>query len=82
MASTKELIILACMLGNAVENVLHSGYAALDRIVSSVNGYRPVVVMHGILSSYDSMTNMVQFIQKAHPGTEVLNVDAYNDAVR
>ncbi|KAL5470903.1 hypothetical protein EMCRGX_G028957 [Ephydatia muelleri] len=62
MASTKELIILACML------------------VSSVNGYRPVVVMHGILSSYDSMTNMVQFIQKAHPGTEVLNVDAYNDA--
>eukprot|EP00731_Ephydatia_muelleri_P021337 Em0013g1064a len=51
-----------------------------EKLVSSVNGYRPVVVMHGILSSYDSMTNMVQFIQKAHPGTEVLNVDAYNDA--
>ena len=56
--------------------------SSLDRIVSSANAYRPVVVMHGILSSYDSMTDMVQFIQKAHPGTEVLNVDAFNDAVR
>ncbi|KAL5470902.1 hypothetical protein EMCRGX_G028956 [Ephydatia muelleri] len=44
------------------------------------NGYRPVVVLHGVLSSNDSMTDLVQFIQKAHPATEVLNVDAYNDA--
>ena len=49
--------------------------------VSFVNGYRPVVVMHGILSSSDYMTDMVQFIQNTHPGTMVLNVDAYNDAV-
>eukprot|EP00731_Ephydatia_muelleri_P038703 Em0869g1a len=26
------------------------------------------------------MTDLVQFIQKAHPATDVLNVDAYNDA--
>eukprot|EP00731_Ephydatia_muelleri_P021332 Em0013g1059a len=45
------------------------------------NGYRPVVVLHGVLSSNDSMTDLVQFIQKAHPATDVLNVDAYNDAV-
>lgn len=38
--------------------------------------------MHGIFSSYESMDDLVSLIQSAHPGTEVYNIDAYNDAVR
>eukprot|EP00731_Ephydatia_muelleri_P021333 Em0013g1060a len=58
---------------------LSDSFKQLDT-VGKLRYKEKLVVMHGILSSYDSMTNMVQFIQKAHPGTEVLNVDAYNDA--
>eukprot|EP00731_Ephydatia_muelleri_P038704 Em0869g2a len=45
----------------------------------SVTTYRPVVVLHGILASDTAMEEFVQYIQTAHPGTQVLNVDAYND---
>lgn len=37
--------------------------------------------MHGILASGDSMQGMADFITSAHPGTEVLSVDAFNDLV-
>ena len=47
-----------------------------------VYAYRPVIVLHGIFASQDSMAGFVQFIQTAHPGTQVLNVDAYDDLVR
>lgn len=47
----------------------------------SVTTYRPVVVLHGILASDTAMEEFVQYIQTAHPGTQVLNVDAYNDLV-
>ena len=50
--------------------------------VRVVCAYRPVVVLHGIFASQDSMAGFVQFIQTAHPGTQVLNVDAYDDLVR
>ena len=50
-------------------------------VVSSAKGYRPVVVMHGILSGAEDMNDLVQFIQTAHPGTNVLNVNAFNYAV-
>eukprot|EP00731_Ephydatia_muelleri_P021338 Em0013g1065a len=33
----------------------------------------------GILASDTAMEEFVQYIQTAHPGTQVLNVDAYND---
>lgn len=46
-----------------------------------VRGYQPVIVMHGILSSSLSMDTMVNFIKSAHSGTEVLNVDLFNDLV-
>lgn len=41
--------------------------------------YRPVILMHGIVSGPASMADLEGFIKDAHPGTEVLNVDAYND---
>ena len=37
--------------------------------------------MHGILSNAETMTELVQFVKKAHPGTEVYNVDLYDDLV-
>lgn len=43
--------------------------------------YRPVVVLHGIVASDASMAGFVNYIQTAHPGTQVLNVDGYNDLV-
>ena len=49
--------------------------------VSCPGGYRPVIVMHGILDKPESMDQMVAFIQDAHPGTDVYNVDAFNDLV-
>ncbi len=44
--------------------------------------YQPVVLMHGILNSARYMDKMAEFITSAHPGTEVLNVDLFNDLVR
>ena len=38
--------------------------------------------MHGILSDAEAMTQLVGYIKNAHPGTEVYNVDAYNNLVR
>ena len=38
--------------------------------------------MHGIFSDAEAMTLLVGYIKNAHPGTEVYNVDAYNDLVR
>lgn len=46
-----------------------------------ISGYRPVIIMHGILSNAETMTELVQFVKKAHPGTEVYNVDLYDDLV-
>ena len=45
------------------------------------DGYRPVIIMHGIFSSYEGMDDLVALIKAAHPGTDVYNIDAYNDAV-
>ena len=42
------------------------------------HGYRPVIIMHGILLSYKNMEDLVALIEEAHPGTEIHNVDAYN----
>ena len=42
-------------------------------------GYRPVIVMHGILSDAADQKQLVNMIQQAHQGTEVLNLDLYND---
>ena len=46
-----------------------------------LKSYRPVILMHGVLSGPSSMEVLKLRIQSAHPGTEVLNVDAYNNIV-
>jgi len=46
-----------------------------------VAAYRPVIIMHGILGGYKHMEELAGFVREAHPGTEVYNVNAYNDHV-
>ncbi|XP_030384807.1 lysosomal thioesterase PPT2 homolog [Scaptodrosophila lebanonensis] len=41
-------------------------------------GYKPVVVLHGILSGAESMVSLVQQIEKHHPGTKVYNFDRFS----
>ncbi|KAM9806159.1 lysosomal thioesterase PPT2-A-like isoform 2-T2 [Syngnathus typhle] len=44
-----------------------------------VDGYRPVIIVHGILDGPKQFQMLVLFINKTHPGTEVTVVDMYND---
>lgn len=44
--------------------------------------YRPVLLMHGLFASPETMEVMKKMITAAHPGTPVHNIDAYNDGVR
>lgn len=41
--------------------------------------YRPVVLMHGVFSSNESISDLVSAINRSHPGTKLLNVDAFNN---
>ena len=43
-----------------------------------LQNYRPVVLMHGVLTGPLDMKLLKDRIQSAHPGTAVLNVDAYS----
>ncbi|KAH8377168.1 hypothetical protein KR093_003767 [Drosophila rubida] len=42
-----------------------------------LNAYKPVVILHGILSGAESMTLLVRHIEKLHPGTVVYNCDKF-----
>ncbi|XP_019734179.1 lysosomal thioesterase PPT2-like isoform X1 [Hippocampus comes] len=43
-----------------------------------VDGYRPVIIVHGLFDGPKQFQKMVLFIKKTHPGTEVTVVDMYN----
>lgn len=45
-------------------------------------GYRPVIIMHGLLQSNEAMETLKKMITDAHPGTPVHVIDAFNDLVR
>ncbi|XP_065090809.1 lysosomal thioesterase PPT2 homolog [Ochlerotatus camptorhynchus] len=45
--------------------------------LSIISAYRPVVIMHGILTGADSMLLVVDEIQRHHPGTVVYNADRF-----
>ncbi|XP_030638877.1 lysosomal thioesterase PPT2-like [Chanos chanos] len=44
----------------------------------SVAGYRPVIIVHGILDSPKQLSGLARFIAKSHPGTEVIPVNMFN----
>jgi len=41
--------------------------------------YRPVVLMHGVLSNAEYMEHVRNFITAAYPGTQILNVNLFDD---
>lgn len=44
-----------------------------------IDGYKPVIIMHGIFDSPKQFRTMSLFISKVHPGTEVTVIDLYNN---
>ncbi|XP_011312847.1 lysosomal thioesterase PPT2 homolog [Fopius arisanus] len=42
-----------------------------------VVGYNPVVIIHGVLTGSDSMSNISKRIQEMHPGTEIYSIPRY-----
>lgn len=52
---------------------------SLSSLVRASDAYRPVIVMHGIFSSYRDMDSLVKMITNARPGINVTNVHAYDD---
>ncbi|XP_054083595.1 lysosomal thioesterase PPT2 homolog [Zeugodacus cucurbitae] len=47
-------------------------------IISNGATFKPVVLMHGILSGPEKMEVLVEEIQKAHPDTKIYNFDKYD----
>ncbi|KAH8279973.1 hypothetical protein KR054_012551 [Drosophila jambulina] len=47
-------------------------------VLSGTVAYKPVVILHGILSGPESMTFLVREIEKVHPGTVVYNCDKFS----
>ena len=47
---------------------------------TTVGAYRPVIMFHGIFSDAKNMDNLQDMIQTASPGTQVFNIDGFDDA--
>ncbi|XP_038566667.1 lysosomal thioesterase PPT2-A-like [Micropterus salmoides] len=43
------------------------------------NGYKPVIIVHGIFDGPKQFENLSNFITKVHPGTEVTVIDLFDD---
>lgn len=52
---------------------------SLSLLFAVGDAYRPVILLHGILSSALDMEILRDRILAAHPGTDILNVDLYED---
>lgn len=44
-----------------------------------VSCYKPVVLLHGVLSDHENMEVLAGFITSAHPGTEIHNIALYEN---
>uniref|UniRef100_A0A3P8U8Z4 palmitoyl-CoA hydrolase n=1 Tax=Amphiprion percula TaxID=161767 RepID=A0A3P8U8Z4_AMPPE len=43
------------------------------------DGYKPVIIVHGLFDGPKQFQTLSQYIRKAHPGTEVTTIDIYDD---
>ena len=50
--------------------------------VAPTSASRPVILVHGLLSSALHMNDLAAMIKDKHPDTDVHNIDAYSDGVR
>ena len=48
--------------------------------VKNVSGYKPVVLLHGVLSAHEEMEVLAGYITSAHPGTEIYNIALYENS--
>ncbi|KAM6910490.1 lysosomal thioesterase PPT2-like [Xenentodon cancila] len=44
-----------------------------------IDGYKPVLIVHGIFNEPKDFKTLIRFIKKVHPGTEVQVVNLYNN---
>jgi palmitoyl-protein thioesterase len=51
----------------------------LTCLVGKAASYRPIIVMHGILSGPNDLKSFIAMITTAYPGIEVHDISAYND---
>ena len=49
--------------------------------VNHVSAYKPVVLLHGILSAHEEMEILADYITSAHPGTVVHNIALYENTL-
>ncbi|XP_037814090.1 lysosomal thioesterase PPT2 homolog [Lucilia sericata] len=47
--------------------------------LATVVAFKPVVILHGILSGSESMMSLQRFIESQHPGTKVYNCDLFSN---
>ena len=66
MHTPTTLSLLRCMI-------------SLSVLSAAGDAYRPVIMMHGILSSALDLEILRERISSSHPGTDILNVDLYED---
>lgn len=66
MHTPTTLSLLRCMI-------------SLSALSAAGDAYRPVIMMHGILSSALDLEILRERISSSHPGTDILNVDLYEN---
>ena len=47
--------------------------------VNHASAYKPVVLLHGVLSAHEEMEILADYITSAHPGTVVHNIALYEN---
>lgn len=47
-------------------------------VISNEGAYLPVIILHGIFSGNDSMSDLASMVTTAHPGTKIHNIDGYD----
>ncbi|XP_063054440.1 lysosomal thioesterase PPT2-like [Engraulis encrasicolus] len=47
--------------------------------VAVTDGYKPVILVHGLLDGPGQFRNLINFITESHPGTTVIALDLYNE---
>lgn len=47
--------------------------------VTGTTGYKPVILVHGLLDGPGQFSTLINFISKSHPGTRTITIDLYND---
>ena len=55
------------------------GLLLLAFLCTSVVGYKPVILVHGIKSDGPSLYDLRDYIKQASPGTNVTSLDIYNN---